>query len=87
MCVFIYACVYVCANLYLHGDAPPRTAVMHEDTQHVWDQLWQVQLELSSQSHDYLFDQQDDCVLHWVVGGPVFLQIQQMRKRRLSVLF
>lgn len=68
--------VHVCAHLYLHGNTPPGAAVMHEDPKHVWDQLWQVQLELSSQSHDYLFDQQDDGVLHWVVGGPVFLQVQ-----------
>lgn len=50
---------------------------MHEDPQHVWDKLGQVQLELSTQSHDYLLDEQDDGVLHWVVWGPIFLQVQK----------
>lgn len=50
---------------------------MHEDPQHVWDKLGQVQLELSTQSHNYLLDEQDDGVLHWVVWGPIFLQVQK----------
>lgn len=59
---------------YLDGDAASRAAVVHEDSQHVRDQLGQVKFKLSTESHHDLLDQQNDGVLHWVVWSPVFLQ-------------
>lgn len=59
---------------HLHGNAATGTIVMHEDAQHVWDELRQVKLEFSSQCHHYLLDQKDDGILHGVVGCPVLLQ-------------
>ena len=47
---------------------------MHEDSQHVRDELRQVELELAPQGHHDLLDQQDDGVLHGVVGRPVLLR-------------
>lgn len=49
--------------------------VVHEDAQHVRDELRQVELELAAQGHHDLLDQQDDGVLHGVVGRPVLLRI------------
>lgn len=59
---------------YLDGDAAAGAVIMHEDTQHVWDELRQVELELSAQSHYNLLDEEDDGVLHGVVWCPVLLQ-------------
>lgn len=58
---------------HLHGNTATSTTVMHEDTQHVWDKLRQIELELSSQRHHNLLNQKDDGILHRVVWCPVFL--------------
>lgn len=60
-------------DLRRHG--APRAVVVHEDAQHVWDELRQVELKLAAQSHHDLLNQQDDGVLHGVVGRPVLLRI------------
>lgn len=59
---------------HLDSNTTPSAVVMHEDTQHVWDKLRQVEFELSSQSHHNLLDQKDDGILHGVVWCPVLLQ-------------
>lgn len=59
---------------YLDGHTAPGAVVVHEDAQHVWDELRQVEFELSTESDDDLLNQEDDGVLHGVVRGPVFLQ-------------
>lgn len=61
------------SDTHLDGDASARAVVMHEDAQHVWDELGQVELELASQGHHNLLYQKDDGVLHGVVGCPVLL--------------
>lgn len=58
---------------YLDGDAAAHAHIVHEDTQHVWDELRQVELELAAQGHHDLLNQQDDGVLHGVVRCPVLL--------------
>lgn len=58
---------------HLDRNAASSAVVMHEDPQHVGDELWKIEFELSSQCHHNLLDQKDDGVLHWVVGCPVLL--------------
>lgn len=59
----------------LHRHTAARAVVVHKHAQHVWDELRQVELELAAQSHHNLLDQEDDGVLHGVVGRPVLLRI------------
>ena len=35
-------------STYLNGNTAPGAVVVHEDTQHVWDELRKVELELSA---------------------------------------
>ena len=65
---------------YLDGDTASCAVVMHEDAQHVRDELGQVELELAPQGDHDLLDQQDDGVLHGVVGRPVLLRITRVRR-------
>lgn len=58
---------------YLDGDAAPGAVIVHEDTQHMWDELRQVELELPTQRHHDLLNEEDDGVLHGVVWCPVLL--------------
>lgn len=60
---------------HLHGNTAPSAVVVHEDTQHVRDELRQVKLEFSTQGHYNLLNQEDDGVLHGVVWGPVILRV------------
>lgn len=48
---------------HLDGDYAALAVVMHEDTQHVWDQLGQVELEFTSKSHHDLLNEKNDCAL------------------------
>lgn len=59
---------------------------MHEDTQHVRDELRQVKFELSPQGHDNLFNQKDDGVLHGIVWCPVFLQNNKYFSFSLTII-
>lgn len=62
-----------CTNL--HCNVASGAVVVHEDAQHVRDELRQVELELPSQCHHDLLNQEDDGVLHGVVWCPVLLQV------------
>ena len=62
-------------STHLHSYTAAGAVVMHEDTQHVWDELRQVELEFSTQSHHNLLNQKDNGVLHGVVWCPVLLQL------------
>lgn len=48
---------------HLDGDYAALAVVMHEDTQHVWDQLGQVELKFTSKSHHDLLNEKNDCAL------------------------
>lgn len=82
-CVFnVIQCIanercQVSNHLRRHGAS--WAVVVHEDTQHVWDELRQVELKLAAQSHHDLLNQQDDGVLHGVVGCPILLWITTQR--------
>lgn len=64
-----------CSHTDLHRHGASRAVVVHEDAQHVWDELRQVELELAAQRHHDLLNQQDNGVLHGVVGRPVLLRV------------
>ena len=65
----------------LGRDAAAGAVVMHEDLEHLRYDLGQVDLELSAEGAHNLLQQQDDCVLHRTVDGPVVLQ--QMSPQRV----
>lgn len=64
---------------HLDGHTAPGAVVVHEDPQHVWDKLRQVELELSAQCDHNLLNQKDDGVLHGVVWRPVLLKTEHMK--------
>lgn len=74
------------ACIYLNSNTAPGAVVMHEDTQHVRDELRQVKFELSPQGHDNLFNQKDDGVLHGIVWCPVFLQNNKYFSVSLTII-
>jgi len=58
----------------LGSDTAARAVIVHEDLEHLGHDLGQVDLELGAEGADNLLQQQDDCVLHRTVDGPVVLQ-------------
>lgn len=48
---------------HLDGDDAALAVVMHEDPQHVWDQLGQIELKFTSKSHHNLLNEKNDCAL------------------------
>lgn len=59
---------------HLGGDAAAAAAVMHEDSQHVRDELGKVELELPTQGHHDLLNEEDNGALYRVVHNPEVLE-------------